>query len=244
MSSATHFRYEVLRVLRNRVFYAVTLVLPLVLFFGVASGQRHATFNGTSFPLYFMTAMAVYGSMFAAVGPGARIARDISGGWTRQLRITPLRARTDLAAKVASAYLLALPTLMLLYLAGAVLGVRLAASQWVEMTGLILVGLVPFVVIGFVLGYLMPVDALTPALGGIVVLFSLFGGVYGFELAKSGPLFDVMKALPSYWLVQAGKSVAAGGGGLPGQAWLVIAVWTVVLVPVARLAYRRDAARA
>jgi ABC-2 type transport system permease protein len=243
MSGSTHFRYEMLRVLRNRVFYAVTLALPLVLFFGVASGQRHATFNGTSFPLYFMTAMAVYGSMFAAVGPGARIARDISGGWTRQLRITPLRAPTDLAAKVASAYLLALPTLGLLYLAGSVLGVRLAASQWLEMTGLILVGLVPFVVIGFVVGYLMPVDALTPALGGIVVLFSLFGGVYGFELAKSGPMFEAMKALPSYWLVQAGKSVAAGGGGWPGQAWLVIAVWTVVLVPVAGLAYRRNAAR-
>jgi len=244
MSSATHFRYEVLRVLRNRVFYAVTLALPLVLFFGVASGQRHANFNGTSFPLYFMTAMAVYGSMFAVVGPGARIARDIAGGWTRQLRITPLRARTELAAKVVTAYLLALPTLVLLYLAGASLGVRLAASQWLELTGLILVGLAPFVVIGFVLGYLMPVDALTPALGGIVVLFSLFGGVYGFELAKSGPLFDFMKALPSYWLVQAGKSVVLGSGGWPAQAWLVIAAWTVVLLPVAGLAYRRTAARA
>ncbi len=154
MIGTTHFRYEVLRTLRNRVFYGVTLALPLVLFFGVASGQRHATFNGTSFPLYFMTAMAVYGSMFAVVGPGARIARDIAGGWTRQLRITPLRPRTDLTAKVVSAYLLALPTLVLLYLAGTSLGVRLAAGQWLEMTGLILVGLVPFVVIGFVLGYL------------------------------------------------------------------------------------------
>jgi ABC-2 type transport system permease protein len=226
------------------VFYGVTLALPLVLFFGVASGQRHATFNGTSFPLYFMTAMAVYGCMFAVVGPGARIARDIAGGWTRQLRITPLRERTDLVAKVASAYLLAVPTLALLYLAGASLGVRLAAGQWLELTGLILVGLVPFIVIGFVLGYLMPVDALTPALGGIVVLFSLFGGVYGFELAKSGPLFDVMKALPSYWLVQAGKSVVAGAGGWPAEAWIVIAAWTVVLLPVAGLAYRRTAARA
>jgi ABC-2 type transport system permease protein len=243
MSSATHFRYEALRVLRNRVFYAVTLALPLVLFFGVASGQRHATFNGTSFPLYFMTAMAVYGSMFAVVGPGARIARDRAGGWTRQLRITPLRARTDLIAKVATGYLLALPTLILLYLAGASLGVHLAASQWLKITGLILVGLAPFVVIGFVLGYLMPVDALTPALGGIVVLFSLFGGVYGFELAKSGPMFDVMKALPSYWLVQAGKS-AALGGGWPTEAWLVIAAWTVVLLPIAGFAYRRTTARA
>jgi ABC-2 type transport system permease protein len=243
MSSITHFRYEVLRTLRNRVFYGVTLALPLVLFFGVASGQRHATFSGTSFPLYFMTAMAVYGSMFAVVGPGARIARDIAGGWTRQLRITPLRARTDLTAKVASGYLLALPTLALLYLAGAALGVRLAAGQWLELTGLIMVGLVPFVVIGLVLGYLTPVDALAPALGGIVVLFSLFGGVYGFELAKSGPLFDVMKALPSYWLVQAGRTVVLDSGGWPAEAWIVIAIWTAVLVPAAGLAYRRTAAR-
>jgi ABC-2 type transport system permease protein len=244
MSSATHFRYELLRTLRNRVFFGVTLALPLGLFLGVASGQRHATFNGTSFPLYFMTAMAVYGAMFAVVAPGARIARDRAGGWTRQLRITPLRAPTDLTAKVASAYLLAVPTLVLLYLAGASLGVRLTASQWLEMTGLILVGLVPFVVIGFVLGFLMPVDALTGALGGIVVLFSLFGGVYGFELAKSGPMFDVMKALPSYWLVQASKTVVAGSGGWPAEAWIVIAAWTAVLVPVAALAYRRTAARA
>jgi hypothetical protein len=47
MSAITHFRYEALRTLRNRVFYAVTLALPLVLFYGVASGQQHATFNGT-----------------------------------------------------------------------------------------------------------------------------------------------------------------------------------------------------
>jgi ABC-2 type transport system permease protein len=244
MNSVTHFRYEILRVLRNRVFYGITLGLPLVLFFGVASGQRHTTFNGTSFPLYFMTAMAVYGSMYAVVGPGSRIARDRSLGWTRQLRITPLRARTDLTAKVVSAYVLAVPTLVLLYLAGASLGVRLASSQWLELTGLILVGLIPFVVIGFVIGYLIPVDALAPALGGIVVLFALFGGVFGFELAKSGPLFDVMKALPSYWLVQAGKTVVMGNSGWPVEAWIVIAAWTVILVPVAGLAYRRNSARA
>src|SRR5215469_13234492 len=148
MSSVTHFRYEIVRTFRNRVFYAVTLALPLVLFYAVATGQRHATFDGISFPLYFMTAMAVYGAMFAAVSPGARIARDRSGGWTRQLRITPLRARTDVAAKVLTAYLVALPSLALLYLAGASLGVRLDATQWLEMTGLLLAGLAPFVVLG------------------------------------------------------------------------------------------------
>jgi len=239
----THFRYEILRTMRNRLFYGITLGLPLVLFYGVASGQRHGTFDGTAFPLYFMTAMAVYGAMYAVVAPGARIARDRSRGWLRQLRITPLRARTDFAAKVAAAYLLALPTLVLLFLAGASLGVRLRASHWLELAGLLLVGLVPFVVMGFILGYLVPVDALAAALGGVVVLFALFGGVFGFQLATSGPLFDVLKCLPSYWLVQAGKT-ALGGSGWPAQAWIVIAVWTAVLLPAAALAYRRSASRA
>jgi len=238
----THFRYEILRTMRNRVFYAITLGLPLVLFYGVASGQRHATFDGTAFPLYFMTAMAVYGAMYAVVAPGARIARDRSRGWLRQLRITPLRAWTDLTAKVAAAYLLALPTLVLLFLAGASLGVHLRASHWLELAGLLLVGLAPFVVMGFILGYLLPVDALAAGLGGVVVLFALLGGVFGFQLATSGPLFDVLKCLPSYWLVQAGKT-ALGGGGWPAEAWIVIVAWVVVLIPVAALAYRRSASR-
>jgi ABC-2 type transport system permease protein len=242
MSSVTHFRYEIVRTFRNRIFYAVTLALPLVLFYAVASGQRSTTQDGVSFPLYFMTAMAVYGAMFAAVSPGARIARDRSGGWTRQLRITPLRARTDIAAKVLTGYLIALPSVVLVFLAGASHGVRLDATQWLELGGLLLAGLTPFVALGILLGYLLRADALTPVIGGVVVLFALVGGVYGFQLAHSGPLFDVMKAIPSYWLVQAGKT-ALGGGGWPAQGWIVIAAWTAVLVAAAALAYRRSAAR-
>ena len=239
----THLRYEILRTLRNPAFAGLTVGLPLVLFYSVASAERHKTFDGTSFPLYFMTAMAAYGAMYAAMAPGARIARDRATGWPRQMRITPLRTRTDFTAKVAGAYLLALPALALLFLAGASLGVRLSATQWLEMAGLLFVGLAPLVVIGFVLGYLLPSDAVAPAFAGVVVLFALLGGVFGFQLATSGPLFDVMKGLPSYWLVQAGKT-ALGGGGWPAEAWIVVAVWTVVLIPVAALAYRRSASRA
>jgi ABC-2 type transport system permease protein len=242
MSGATHLRYELLRTLRNPLFCGITLGLPLVLFYGVASGQRHVIHDGTSFPLYFMTAMAVYGAMFAVTAPGARIARDRATGWTRQIMITPLRARTEVTAKVLTMYIMALPTLVLLFLAGASLGVRLSPAQWLELTGLLLVGIAPLAVLGLVLGYLLPVDALTGAVGGIVILLALFGGVYGFQLASSGPLFDVMRALPSYWLVLAGDATV-NRGNWPAQAWITIAVWVVVLVPVAVVAFRRSARR-
>jgi len=239
----THLRYEILRTLRNPAFAGIVLALPLVLFYAIASAERHKTFDGTSFPLYFMTAMAAYGAMYAAMAPGARIARDRATGWLRQMRITPLRTRTEFTATAVGAYLLALPALVLLFLAGASLGVRLGATQWLEMAGLLLVGLAPLVVIGFVLGYLLSSDAVAPAFAGVVVLLALLGGAFGFQLATSGPVFDVMKGLPSYWLVQAGKT-ALGGGGWPAEAWVVVAVWTVVLIPVAALAYRRSAIRA
>lgn len=243
MSGATHVRYEILRTLRNPILYGVTLGLPLVLFYGVASGQRHVTHDGTSFALYFMTAMAVYGAMFAVTAPGARIARDRAGGWTRQMMITPLRARTEVGAKVVTMYLVALPALALLFLAGASLGVRLSATQWLELAGLLLVGVAPLAVLALILGYLLPGDALAPAVGGVVILLALFGGVYGFQLASSGPLFDVMKALPSYWLVLAGDATV-NRGNWPAQAWITIAIWVVVLIPVAVLAFRRSARKA
>jgi ABC-2 type transport system permease protein len=242
MSSATHFRYEIVRTFRNRPLLCLTVALPLVLFLSIAYSNRHATFDGTTFPLYFMTAMAVYGSLYAVMAPGGRTARDRATGWTRQMRITPLRARTELTALVVTAYLTAVPSLVLLYLAGAALGVRLDAAQWLQLTGLILVGLAPFVLMAVALGYLASVDALVPAVGGVVILFSLLGGVFGFQLAKSGPVFDFMKVLPSYWLVQAGKATIYGGGW-PAEAWVVIAAWTVVLIPVAALVYRRSTSR-
>ncbi len=241
MNSATHFRYEILRTVRNHRFFAVTLALPLVIFYAIASANRHAMTEGIAFPLYFMTGMAAYGSMFAVVSPGARVAADRSRGWTRQLRITPLRARTDLTAKVASAYLMALPTVVLVLLAGATLGVRLHASQWLEMAGLLLVGLAPFIAIGFVLGNAVPLDTMPAALGGTVLLFALFGGVFG-RLFNGGTMLDIEKLLPSYWLVQAGKA-AHGGGNWPLEGWIVVAAWTVALIPVAALAFRRASTR-
>ncbi len=126
---------------------------------------------------------------------------------------------------MVNGYLRALLTIALMCLAGTALGVRLSAGGWLTMVGLLLVGLIPFAVLGILLGHLLSADASAPAVGGIVTLFALLGGVYGFQVATSGPVFEVIKGLPSYWLVQAGKT-ALGGGGWPAEGWIVIAAWT------------------
>ena len=238
----TYLRYELLRNLRNWRFILFSLAYPVVLYFVVTSPQRHATFDGVSFPLYFMAGMAAVGTMIAVISSGARIAVDRSGGWTRQLRLTPLTAGDYLGARAACGFLMALLVIVLVSLSGTALGVSLSAGAWLTMIGLMLVGLMPLTVLGILLGHLVTPDSLAPAAGGTIMLLALLGGAYGFLVAKSGAVFDVIKALPSYWLVQAGKTAHAGAGW-PAEGWIVIAAWTAVLVPLAVFVYRRDTSR-
>ncbi len=134
-------------------------------------------------------------------------------------------------------------TIVVLCLSGTALGVRLSAGQWLTVFGLLLIGLAPFAVLGILLGHLLTTDSLTPVVGGITTLFALVGGAYGFLIAPSGAVFEVIKGLPSYWLVQAGKT-ALRGGGWPAEGWIVIAVWTIVLAGVAAGVHRRHTSRA
>jgi ABC-2 type transport system permease protein len=240
-SSRTYMRYELLRTFRNKRFLIFSLVFPLTMFFLVAGTNKNERIAGISFPTYYMVGMLGWGSMAAVIAGGARIAAERSIGWHRQLRVTPLSIRTYFSAKVLSGYALACFSIVFLYAAGMSLGVRLSAVHWLELTGYVLVALLPFAVIGVIIGHLLTVDSMGPALGGITSLFAILGGSWG-PIATSGWLRSLVELLPSYWLVQAANS-AVGGGPWPAKAWIVIAVWTVVMVRVAMRVYQRDTDR-
>ena len=233
MKGSQYARLEILRTLRSRRYLLFSLAFPLILFFAVAGPNRHAHIDGIPFPLYYMTGMAAWGTMVAVVSSGARIAGERQVGWTRQLRITPLKASAYFRAKVLCGYLMALFSIAALCLAGTALGVRLSAGEWLSMIGLLLVGLVPFAALGILFGHAVKVDSLGPALGGTTSLFALLGGAYG-PIATGGLFLSVVKCLPSYWLVQAAKSALGASGWPPAEAWIVIAAWTVAFVVLAR----------
>lgn len=241
-SSITYVRYEVLRTIRNVRFFIFSLVFPLILFFTIAGPNRNVSLGGLPFAQYYMVGMASWGTMAAVIAGGARIAAERSVGWNRQLRITPLSTRTYFRAKVLTGYMMALVSIVLLYAAGLSLGVRMPAGDWVRMTVLILVGLIPFAVLGILLGHLLTVDSMGPAMGGVVSLFALLGGSWGPIGGDTGVLHDIVQCLPSYWLVQAGKT-AYGGDSWPLQAWIVLVVWTAGLSALAVWVYRRDTGR-
>jgi ABC-2 type transport system permease protein len=244
MNSMAYTRYELLRAFRNKRFFFFSLGFPLILYFltaGPNQGEKNLQDTGLSAPLYFMVSMASWGTMTAMLSTGARIAGERQVGWNRQLRISPLSAFAYLRAKVAIAYLMAGLSLVTLYVAGTVLGVTLPAGDWLAMTALILIALIPFAAAGIFLGHKLTTDSVGPAIGGGTALLALVSGTW-FPVT-SGFLYHIAQGLPSYWLVQAGR-VPLGGSAWSATGWMVVAGWSVVLIALAARAYRNDTGRA
>jgi ABC-2 type transport system permease protein len=240
-----YLRFELIRTIRNRRVLIFSLAFPIVLYLLIAAPNKNEHSvggTGISAPLYFMIGLAAFGTMNAMLSSGARIAAERSVGWNRQLRITPLTTREYFRAKVATSYLLAVVSLFALYAAGAALGVSLAADRWVNMTWLILIGLVPFAAMGIWLGHMLTADSVGPAIGGTTALFAFLGGTW-FPITGSGFIATVAKQLPSYWVVQASRAGLGYKHPWGSHGWAVIIAWSAALIVLARRAYQRDTKR-
>jgi ABC-2 type transport system permease protein len=228
-------------VYRNLRFLVLTVALPLLLFVlyaNVYQGQDAG--GGLSVGAYLMVSMATFGCIGAAINTGARIAIERQTGWNRQLRLTALPARSYLIAKAVVSMLVTLPALILVFLAGATIGgVELSTGQWLA-TGLaVWLGLIPFAVLGLVIGFAGTVDTVQPISMITYLGLSVLGGLWFPVEAFPTFLQDVAKMLPSYWLAELGRTVLAGDG-VPLTAVLVLAGWTVALGVLGAFAYSRS----
>jgi ABC-2 type transport system permease protein len=243
--SIAYLQFELVRTVRNRRVLVFSLAFPIILYFLIAAPNKNeASLGGTgiSAPLYFMIGLASFGTMNAMLSSGGRIAAERTAGWNRQLRITPLTTREYFRAKVTTSYMLALLSLFALYAAGIILGVDLAIGNWLSMTGLIIVGLIPFAAMGILIGHLVTADSVGPAIGGTTALFAFLGGSW-FPITGGGFFEHLAKDLPSYWVVQASRSGLGEPHPWGTQGWTVVALWSIVTIALASRAYKRDTKR-
>jgi len=226
---------------RNVRFLVLTVALPLLLFLlysNIYQGQSAG--DGLSVVAFLMVSMASFGCIGAAINTGARVAIERQTGWNRQLRLTALPARSYLIAKAVVSMLVTLPALILVFIAGATVGgVQLSTTQWLG-TGLaVWLGLIPFAVLGLVIGFAGTVDTVQPISMITYLGLSILGGLWFPVEAFPTFLQDVAKITPSYWLADLGRSVLSGAG-VPMTAVLVLAGWTIVLGALGAFAYSRS----
>jgi ABC-2 type transport system permease protein len=241
--NSTYLTTEVRRTLRAPRYFVFVIGMPVALFLLFSSLYGTGTQDGVGAKAWLMVSMSVFGAMGAAVSIGGRIAGERQAGWTRQLRLTPMPGWAYVVAKAVTALLVAVPALALVYAVGAAAeGVRLPVREWALAAGWSLLALAPFVALGIWLGHRLTVDVLGPLSGALFTGLGVLGGVwFPVDQLPSG-LQSVAKALPSYWLAQAGREPLAGSWiGWHGVS--VLAVWTVVFAVLGARAYRRDTAR-
>lgn len=226
----------------NSRFIIFTVALPLVMYllFNGLYGRQAEADAGISVSAYLMVSMAAYGGLGAAINAGARIAIERQTGWNRQLRLSALTPRAYLISKSAVSLLVALPAILLVFLAGGTVGhVRMPVATWVEAGIGVWLALIPFAVAGLVIGSVATVDSVQPLTMLVYMSMSILGGLW-FPVEQLSPfLRGLAKVLPSYWVGQTGRMIL-GGDGLSGQGVMVLAAWTLGLGLLGVMAYRRS----
>lgn len=227
----------------NWPYLIFTLAMPVILYlvFNSLWGSQAAT-PGVTYSTLIMVQMAAYGSLGAAMSGGAVIALERRSGWFRQLSITSLAPRSFLIARTATVLALVLPALALVFVCGfAVGGVRAPVGAWLLSVLLMWVALVPLAALGLVIGIGVKGEAVGGVTTLVLLLLSLAGGLWFPAEMMPPTMQSVAHLLPSYWIAGFGRWPFLGGA-FPTQGIIVLVVWTVVLIGLGALGYRRAAA--
>jgi ABC-2 type transport system permease protein len=238
-------KLELRRLVRNRRTVIFTLVLPAVFFllFGTNdAAKKESVGEGGNVTGYILVSMAVYGAMLAATSGGAMVSIERAAGWSRQLRLTPLRPAAYIAVKLVLAMVIGAVSVVVANVVGAFGGAKLPVHAWIECGLLAWACALVFAAFGLFMGYLLPSENVMQILGPVLAVLSFAGGLFA-PVDTFGHTFAVFaKFTPVYGVGEVARYPLTHDGNL-WVAVLNVVVWTSVFAFGAMWRFRRDTAR-
>lgn len=153
----------------------------------------------------------------------------------------PVTASIYLLAKVVTALLSAL--VMLLVLSGfafVVGGVQLSAISWITLIASLVLGVLPFILLGFAIGNVVNPTGATPIINLSFFILAFASGVFVPLSQLPDVLQNIAPYSPFYRLAQlAWNAVGVPTGSIGDAVWL-LALYGVVFFGLAILAYRTE----
>jgi ABC-2 type transport system permease protein len=238
----TFIYLETRRLLRNRRTVVITLVVPIALFLLFTNGRRLGSTGGPTAAATTMIGVAVYGAMLAATSGGALVSIERALGWSRQLRLTPLRPPAYIAIKLLIAMLLGLASVGIVYAAGAFDGVQMAPQTWLLTGVLAWGGALVFASFGLFMGYLLPSENVMQIIGPILSVFGLVGGLFVPVSLLPSAIRDIAPYMPPYGVAQIARYPLLGGTF--DASWIIsLVLWCAAFGIGAMFLFRRDTRR-
>jgi len=235
----TALTLEIRRMLRNRRTVMFIVVFPSLFFFMFRASGGGA--NAARIQSYVLISMAVYGAMVGTTAGGAAVAVERSLGWSRQLRLTPLRPAAYIAMKVLTAMVLGLCAVISAFTVGALSGVHMAPSVWI-LCGLAAWGCsLVFAAFGLFMGFLLPSENVMQFVGPMLAILAMGGGLF-VPLQNLPPVMrTIARFSPAYGVGVISRAPLVGG--LSTAAIASVVGWTAVFGLGAMVLFRRDTAR-
>ncbi|WP_405478707.1 ABC transporter permease [Streptomyces sp. NBC_00009] len=241
-------KLEITRALRNKKFLFFSVVYPSVLFLLIAGSSDSSTMvdgTGLNLAAFMMVSMASFGALTAVLmGNSERIAKERESGWVRQLRLTTLPGRGYVLAKTASAAVVSLPSIVVVFVVAAVTkGVRLDAWQWLALVVAIWAGSLCFAALGVAIGYLATGDAVRPITMIVYFGLSILGGLWFPSASFPEWLRNIASWLPTHAYAALGQAIELGNAPHAKDVTLIVAYFLVFAGGAAWL-YRKDTLKA
>jgi ABC-2 type transport system permease protein len=237
--SLTYLVLDIRRSLRNRRTLIFLVVMPVAFF--LLFGGTYRTSDPDAFA-YVMVSMAVYGAMIATTSTGAQVSVERSQGWTRQLRLTPLRPAGYVLTKVGSALVLGIVPVVMVLAVGGILGADLTLAEWIESALLAWVCSLVFAAFGLFVGYLVPAENAMQFIGPLLALMSFFGGLFQPIDQLPQALQNIAPWMPTYAVGRIARSPIMGSGLSFGHVADLV-IWTAIFGGGTAILFRRDTNR-
>lgn len=234
----SYTKLQLLALMRNKRYLFFTVAFPLIFFVAISSTISGG--DAKTYAIGYMVSMSVYGAISGVLSStGPAIANERKTGWLRQMRLFPISDGAIFGAKVITALTTALPSLILVALAGRIVkGIELGAGQWTEMILLLWVGTIPFAALGVLIGYAFEGETARMVSILLATLLAFLGGLWFPIDAMKGGFRNVATAMPSYRVYELGHNVILKHPvNLAGVG--VLAIYAVVFAGLAVLRIRR-----
>lgn len=235
---------ELRRLVRNKRTVVFSVVMPPVFFilFGSSGDYKTERIGDGNVTAYVLISMAVYGAMLATTSGGAMVSIERAAGWSRQLRLTPLKPAAYVAIKLTLAMIIGLVSVIVVNITGIFFGADLPVGEWIACAALAWVCALVFAAFGLFMGYLLPSENVMQVLGPALAILSFAGGLF-VPLDTLGSTFaTIAKFTPVYGVGELARYPLTQSGHLWEPILNVIA-WTLLFALGAMWRFRRDTAR-
>jgi ABC-2 type transport system permease protein len=173
-------KVEIIRILRNPYFVFWSLLMPIVFYIIFTKVFNTNIQNQQEWHAHYLMSMTTFSVMGSAIMTlGIRLVEERTKGWSLFMRITPLSDSAYFAAKMIGQTVIHLFSIAIIFIAGALInGVSLTAIEWV-MSGIwILLGSLPFLALGTLVGTMKRVDTASGVSNVIYMILAISGGMW------------------------------------------------------------------